>query len=316
MAPTRPRNPKGNEQMAMQQDIAAVSAEVPQALAGEIADWLAEHETYASVWEDREGGPSRVEIFLPSCDGDPAWAAYGDSVCRTPEEAATKIREAGAAFGLELEPATATIRAEDWAESWKRFFKVVRISERIVVRPPWERYDPRPGEVVLVLDPGMSFGTGKHATTQACLRMLDELAAENPRRGMLDIGCGSGILSIAAAKLGFAPVKGIDNDPDAVRIAAENAAENAATADFAVCDLAQCKEKAEVVVANVLAPVLERHAAAVAGCVRRVPGNALVLSGILDSQYDDVRKAYEALGAVERRSVAVGEWRTGLFEMA
>ena len=159
----------------------------------------------------------------------------------------------------------------------------------------------------------MSFGTGKHATTQACLRMLDDLAAEDPKRGVLDIGCGSGILSIAAAKLGFSPVKGIDNDPDAVRIAAENAAENGAAADFAVGDLALCKEKAEVVVANVLAPVLERNAAAVAGCVRRVPGNALVLSGILDGQYGDVRRAYEALGAVERRNLLVGEWRTGLF---
>ncbi len=282
-------------------DITVVSAEVPQAAAQPLADWLAEHEVSASTWEDREGGPSRVEIFLE----DPAGA----------DAAAIAIREAGQSVGLDLAPAISALKAEDWAESWKRFFSIVHVSPHLVVRPPWEPYEPMPGEHVLVLDPGMSFGTGRHATTQACMGFLDELAQANPNRDVLDIGCGSGILSIAAAKLGFGSVTGIDNDGDAVRIAGENAAVNGAEATFRIQDLAVCDLKAAVVVANVLAPILIQFAGPVSRCVRRVPGNALILSGILEAQYDEVREAYAALGLRERKNVLVGEWKSGLFEV-
>ena len=281
-------------------DITVVSAEVPQAAAQPLADWLAEQEIFASTWEDREGGPSRVEIFLE----DPAGA----------DEAAASIVAAGRAVGLELVPAVGTLKAEDWSESWKRFFSVVHVSPHLVVRPPWEDYTPAQGEKVLVLDPGMSFGTGKHATTQACMGFLDELAQADPNRDVLDVGCGSGILSIAAAKLGFQSVRGIDNDEDAVRIAGENAAANGVTAAFQTQDLAVCDIKATVVVANVLAPVLIEFAGPVSRCVRRVPGNALILSGILDTQYADVRDAYRTLGFRERKNILIGEWRSGLFE--
>ncbi len=281
-------------------DITIVTAEVPQSAAQPLADWLAEQEIFASTWEDREGGPSRVEIFLE----DPAGA----------EEAAASIVAAGHAVGLELDPAIGTLKAEDWSESWKRFFSVVHVSPHLVVRPPWEDYEPAPGERVLVLDPGMSFGTGKHATTQACMGFLDELAQADPHRDVLDVGCGSGILSIAAAKLGFDNVRGIDNDEDAVRIAGENAEANGVEAAFQTQDLAVCDLQATVVVANVLAPVLVKFAASIARCVRRVPGNALILSGILDTQYADVRDAYRALGFRERKNILIGEWRSGLFE--
>ncbi len=299
--------------MAQSKDITVISAEVPAALAADMADWLAEQEIYASVWEDREGGPSRIEIFLPDDADDPAWAAYGDGVSQSPEMAEARIKEAGMAFGLELSPALSVIKAEDWGESWKRFFKVVKISEHLTVCPPWEKYEPAEGERVLVLDPGMSFGTGKHATTQACMGFLDKLAGEDPMRDVLDVGCGSGILSIAAGKLGFKSVRGIDNDPDAVRIAKENSEVNGVAAEFAECDLAACDESATIVVANVLAVVLEHFAKEVSQMVRRVPGNALILSGILDEQYASVKAAYEKYGATEVESVLIGEWRSGLF---
>lgn len=299
--------------MAKAKDITVLSAEVPQSLAEEIANWLAEQEVFASVWEDREGGPSRIEIYLPDDPSDPDWTAYGDSISLSADEAIAHICDAGNAFSLTLTPSISVIAAENWAESWKRFFKVVKITDHLVVRPPWESYEAANGEQVLVLDPGMSFGTGKHATTQACMGFLDQLATENPSRDVLDIGCGSGILSIAAAKLGFASVRGIDNDPDAVRIAAENCEANNVKATFAPCDLAVCQEKATIVVANVLAVVLERFAKEVSNCVLRTPGNALILSGILDSQYAAVRSAYEAQGAKEIKSVLIGEWRSGLF---
>ncbi len=282
-------------------DITVISAEVPAAAAQPLADWLAEQEIFASTWEDREGGPSRVEIFLE----DPAGA----------DEAAASIVAAGRTVGLELAPTVGTLKAEDWSESWKRFFSVVHVSPHLVVRPPWEDYVPAPGERVLVLDPGMSFGTGKHATTQACMGFLDELSQADPKRDVLDVGCGSGILSIAAAKLGFAPVRGIDNDEDAVRIAGENAAANGVEAAFQTQDLAVCDLQATVVVANVLAPVLVKFAASIARCVRRVPGNALILSGILETQYDEVRDTYVALGFRECKNILVGEWKTGMFQV-
>lgn len=293
--------------------ITAVTAEVPRDLAGQISDWLAERAVFCAAWEDREGGPSRVETYVPEDPGAPEWAPYAGSLCATPDEAAAIIREACAAFGVTPAVSTASVKMEDWAESWKRFFKTTRVSPHLVVRPPWEDYAPAPGERVVVLDPGMSFGTGKHETTRSCLRLLDELAPTCAAGRLLDVGCGSGILSIAAALLGYRDVHGIDNDPDAVRIAAENAAANGVAASFAVCDLAVCAEKAPVVVANVLAPILEKFAGQVAGCVARGPGCALILSGILDTQYADVRRAYEACGAVEEKTILDGEWRTGLF---
>ena len=293
--------------------VTAVSAEIPRELAEAVSDWLSERGLFCSAWEDREGGPSRIEIFVPESQDDPDWAPYAGMLCETSEEAVSHLREACAAFGLNPDISVATVAAEDWANSWKRFFKTMRISQRLVVRPPWEDYAAAPGERVIVLDPGMSFGTGRHATTQACLQFIDALAEENRDRPFLDIGCGSGILSIAASLLGFREVRGIDNDPDAVRIAGENAAANGAAATFAVCDLAKCGEKAPVVVANVLAVVLIQYAREVAGCLERVQGNALVLSGILDTQYASVKAAYEALGAREEKTILVGEWRTGLF---
>lgn len=283
-------------------DITVVSAEVPQAAAQPLADWLAEQEIFASTWEDREGGPSRVEIFLEDAAGV--------------DEAVASIKAAGEAVGLALDPSVGTIRAEDWSESWKRFFSVVHVSPHLVVRPPWEDYQPAEGERVLVLDPGMSFGTGKHATTQACMGFLDELAQDDSSRDVLDIGCGSGILSIAAAKLGFRSVLGIDNDEDAVRIAGENCEKNGVSALFKTQDLAVCDLKATVVVANVLATVLTTFAKPVANCVRRVPGNALILSGILDEQYAGVRDTYTALGLTEVKNILIGEWRSGLFTFA
>ena len=133
------------------------------------------------------------------------------------DRTAAAMRAAAAAQGLgEREVSFEALPREDWAESWKRFFHVLRVSPRVTVRPPWEPYEPeRPDEVVVTIEPGMSFGTGLHGTTQACLRFLESLADDAARSGgaplsVADLGCGSGILSIAALRLGFAPVRGVD----------------------------------------------------------------------------------------------------------
>lgn len=295
-------------------DLIAVSVEIPPASVDEIADALTEQGVFFSTWEDREGGPSRIETYIPGDPESPDWQPYAGMLCESPDAAASLLRSACAEHGIVSEPRQIEIRRENWAESWKRYFKTLRISERLVVRPPWEEYTATQGERVLTLDPGMSFGTGKHATTQACLMLLDELAAGDASQTVLDIGCGSGILSIAAALLGFAGVRGIDNDADAVRIAGENAEANGVSIEYTVCDLSKCKLKARIVVANVLATVLEQYADPVAASVERGDGNALILSGILDSQYAGVKAAYEARGAVETKNILIGEWRTGLFK--
>ena len=175
---------------------------------------------------------------------------------------------------------------------------------------------------MVTIEPGMSFGTGLHGTTQACLRFLERLADEAPAgappRSLADLGCGSGILSIAARKLGYAPVRGVDYDAAAVRVSAENAALNGVPdVSFALCDVtADPIPGAEVVVANILAPILLAAAPRIARAVAPGPGAALVLSGILGEQYPRVRAAYEAFGFREVRSLALGEWTSGLFRRA
>ena len=237
------------------------------------------------------------------------------------DRTAAAMRAAAAAAGLPAaEPVFEELPREDWAESWKKFFHVLHVSPRVTVRPPWEPYEPaRPDEVVVVVEPGMSFGTGLHGTTQACLRFLEEVAGEGGApRSLSDLGCGSGILSIAARRLGFAPVRGVDYDAAAVRVSAENAALNGVPdIAFSSCDVT-CDPipGADVVVANILAPILLAAAPRIARAVSHAPGAALVLSGILAAQYPAVRDAYAALGFREVRSLALGEWTSGLFRRA
>ena len=250
-------------------------------------------------YRDVEETSATMQIFLPN----PADAP----------RAAEALAAAGRIVGLELAPETGTIPDEDWKLSYRKHFKTEVISPRLVVRPPWEAVTPAPGQKVLTLDPGIAFGTGQHPTTRACLDAIDALAVEGTDRSFLDVGCGSGILSIAAALEGFRDVHGFDNDPDAVRNANENAEANGLGALFSDGDLSVpgTAAPADVVAANVLAPVLVRFAREVGALVN--PGGRLILSGILDEQYDEVRAAYAALGFTELSNRLVGEWRTGLF---
>ena len=214
---------------------------------------------------------------------------------------------------IEREP----LPARDWSNAWKEFFHVDRVSRRIVTKPTWEPYTAQPGDCVIEIDPGMSFGTGQHETTRGCLRFLDKLTAVEDALPMsfLDLGCGSGILAIAAAKLGCAPVRAIDIDEDAVRIARENIAANGcsrivstATGDVA---LLPPEPSYEMVAANILAPVLIEHAAVIGAAV--AGGGHLLLAGILTTQYPDVRAAYLAVGFDELELATEGEWTCGLY---
>ncbi|MCG2659251.1 MAG: 50S ribosomal protein L11 methyltransferase [Kiritimatiellae bacterium] len=209
------------------------------------------------------------------------------------------------------------VARQDWAESWKRFFHTQRVSERIVVKPSWESVEARPAECIVEIDPGLSFGTGLHGTTRACLRFLDNWQRRQPQASVLDMGCGTGILAIAAAKLGFPRVRAMDNDPAAVRVARANAVCNA-VADRMECIQADAAEfKADraydLVLANLLAGMLIQWADRITVAVSQTPGSGLVLSGILEEQYEAVRSAYATRGFDEQESLILEGWKTGCF---
>jgi ribosomal protein L11 methyltransferase len=192
----------------------------------------------------------------------------------------------------------------------------VLVAGRLYVRPPWEQPAVRPGVEEVVIDPGQAFGTGTHPTTEACLELLVELAggARSRRRRarpVVDLGCGSGVLAIAAAKLGFAPVAAVDVD-----LAALEATERNARANGVVLDRVErvnlrddAPVTAEVVVANLMRPLLLRIAPRVVDC----PPRAAIVSGLLDAEADEVVSAFApTLG--ERRRLSVRGWTTVLLE--
>ncbi|HET6343780.1 MAG TPA: 50S ribosomal protein L11 methyltransferase, partial [Myxococcota bacterium] len=206
----------------------------------------------------------------------------------------------------------------DWAEGWKQYFKPLKIGRRLWIVPTWETtFEPPRGSLVLLCDPGMAFGTGQHATTSLCLKAIELFAdtwvpADKARAQVLDFGCGTGILGIAAAKLGFGRVVGIDNDPLAVQATDDNirlngVADRMAASDAAVGDVG---ETFDLVVANILAVTLNELADLV---LRRVkPGGTLVLSGILATQADEVIRTYErAAGRAALPFRFEGRWTHG-----
>ncbi|MBP7637892.1 MAG: 50S ribosomal protein L11 methyltransferase [Kiritimatiellae bacterium] len=279
--------------------VSCVTATLPPETAGALFEIIDSDGFTPTSWHDVESGVCRVSLF----PDEPGGVARAQAA----------LLAAAALLGVTVEPAVTAVTQADWAESWKRFFHVEKISDRVVVRPSWEPYTAQPGERVITLDPGLSFGTGKHATTQACLRFLDRLAAEDVRRSVLDMGCGSGILAIGARLLGFADVRGFDNDPDCMRVSEENAALNGVSIPFALDDLSHAHVPADIVVANILAPVLIQFAPQVAASLAAGPRARLVVSGILDEQYAAVRAAYEVQGLRQLDTLLIENWRSGLF---
>jgi len=279
--------------------LTVVSCVIPQEAEDTLFELLDADAFTPTSWFDVEARQCRVDVFLE----DPAQVPAVTEA----------LAKAGEVCGLALKPETSALARADWSEAWKRFFHVEKISDRVVVRPSWEAYDAKPGECVITLDPGLSFGTGKHATTQGCLQFLDRLAAEDANRSVLDMGCGSGILAIGAALLGFSGVRGFDNDPDCKAVSEENAAANNVCIPFGIDDLTHVHDPADVVVANILAPVLIQFAPEIVGSMSHALHARLILSGILDEQYAAVKTAYEAQGVIEITNNLIGEWRTGLF---
>ena len=194
----------------------------------------------------------------------------------------------------------------DWHQRWKRFHVPVLVGGRVWVRPPWDEPAVRPGTVDLVIDPGQAFGTGAHPTTRLCLELLLEL---DPRGSFADLGCGSGVLAIAAAKLGFGPVLAVDSDRGAIEATRQNAAANGVALERVERrDLReQGPPPADVLAANLMRPLLLRLAEFTAE-----PPAALLASGLLDREADEVATAFKGLS--ERRRLSDRGWTALLLE--
>ena len=209
------------------------------------------------------------------------------------------------------------LRREDWVDSWKRHFKPIDIQGKLLLKPSWRNEKAKSGQKVVILDPGLSFGTGQHATTKFCLRQLVALRETGQPQSLLDVGTGSGILSIAAAKLGYRPVQAFDYDSEAVRVARRNAAKNRVKERIQVkiADVTQLSLKArvkhDVVCANLFYDLLISNAERLIARVK--PDGALVLAGILDTQFTEVQAAFEGQGMRLVRTQRLGEWRSGRF---
>ncbi|HEY0863332.1 MAG TPA: 50S ribosomal protein L11 methyltransferase [Lacunisphaera sp.] len=278
-----------------------LKTEVPPDVTPALEELLAEREEQRlMVLEDKPSGRAWLTGYFGSqAEAMTAWQDLVGTVDVAWAKAVPVVRE---------------MPDEDWKNSYKAHFKAWKFG-RLNWVPVWERetFALPAGEEVLWLDPGMAFGTGNHETTRLCCERLALFAAARGNSGrVIDAGCGSGILALSAAKLGFGRVAGFDNDPEAIRVSEENAALNglAGRIEFYVGDLVTGfagGRTAELVLANIQADVLSRFVGEL--CAAVAPGGQLVLSGILSQELEAVRAKFAAL-AVDWRveSRVLGEW--------
>ena len=291
----------------------------------------------ASAYTDFESGTTTVTVYSEACPPRlPAkLAALRDGL--------TRIRRCGLNVG------SGRVRAQrfsrkNWAESWKRHFQPLEIGDALLIQPSWSKRRPSNGQAVVVLDPGLCFGTGHHPTTLFCLRELVQrrksLERQRPAgeihrpgchntpasrrrhqglgRSFLDLGTGSGILAIAAAKLGYAPVHALDSDPEAVRIAHSNARTNGVSRQVRiVCqDLTQLPlhrtRHYDVICANLLSTLLVAERNRIVHQLK--PGGVLVAAGILESEFDLVARDYRRTGLRLVATKRDREWQSATFE--
>lgn len=206
-----------------------------------------------------------------------------------------------------LELSQTIIDDQNWMEVWKQYYKPIRVG-RVVIVPKWLKYNAEKSEQAVYMDPGMAFGTGEHESTKLCLGMLEELDVDG--KTVLDIGTGSGILGLAAAKLGASNVIMSDIDPIAVKSAKLNANYNdlgKAEIKILQCDLLEeGKYRGDIVLANITADILIRLSKDLNKCVNE--GGKIIISGIIKARYDDVYKAFTDNGFVLDKSQVMGEW--------
>jgi ribosomal protein L11 methyltransferase len=248
---------------------------------------LAELTVLAPNGVEEERGPGYVE-----------YAIYGG------EGELPELGEIEVAAGDGLVEVVATEVPDDWADRWQDFHKPLLVGDRLWLRPSWE--EPREDTIDVVVDPGQAFGTGAHPTTRLCLEYLLELAVAGEASGPLtDLGTGSGVLAIAAAKLGWSPVHGYDHEEPAIEAATANATANGVAAEFEAINLRErLPGLAPTVVANMTAPILKVIAEQLDG---EAP-NTVVCSGLLPTELDQTVDAFAPTGFIEADRRQEGDW--------
>jgi ribosomal protein L11 methyltransferase len=261
--------------------------------------------------------PVTVRVYVPDDAG-------GEESRARIEEGLWHLRQIG--FGDISQITARRLAEEDWANAWKEHYHVTHLGQRVVIKPSWREYSPQPHEVVVELDPGMAFGTGLHPTTRTCVLALED--AVRPSDHVLDVGCGSGILSIAALKLGAARLLALDVSAVAVEATRANLAANG-LADRAETRLATLEGAAgepyfplppdvavlgaevgvyDVVVANIIARVIAQLAPALVRATK--PGGVLIASGIIAERRHEAEGPLRAAGLTQIRDLIEGDWVT------
>ncbi len=243
-------------------------------------------------------GPMTVKAYVP----------VGPDTPRVQDQVARALWHMGQIYPIP-EPSFAVVAEADWANAWKEHFYPLRVGQRIVIKPTWRELETTPDDILIELDPGMAFGTGLHPTTQMCLMTLEQEV--RPGMRVLDLGTGSGILALAAAKLGAGAVLALDTDPVAVAAARENVQRNgeAETVDVAQGSLAQVTGDYDLVVVNILADVI--LALAQEGLAERVrPGGRWVTAGMIEPQVAQVTEALQAAGLRVTGQRQIADWVT------
>lgn len=258
---------------------------------------------YIETWEDEVPPAERliVRAYLPEDD-------RADAAKQQLEEALWHL---GKLYPMPT-PQYSVIDEEDWAEAWKVNYHPVHLGRHIYIRPLWIDTPGEPGDIVISLDPGMAFGTGTHPSTQLVLEATEDLVESIPGAKVLDLGCGSGILSILAAKMGAAHVLALDTDPIAIRVTDENTAANGVkdqvTAQTGSLDsLIHAATRFDIALVNILAKVIIAMCGQGLGSVLR-PGGIGVFGGIIEEQADEVETALRSTGLTPYKRRLSGEW--------
>jgi len=279
---------------------------VASALSGIVPGGLVLERNYGGVFPhelDMVKVPVRVYGYLPV-----------DKKLENRRKEITKALNNLAAISPLPDPVYSPLDEQDWAMAWQKDYRPIPLGSRLIVVPSWLE-NPAPERIPVYMDPGMAFGSGTHPTTQLSLILIEECLAENPITEMLDIGCGSGILSIAGAKLGVSSVLGVDTDPDAIRVSLANAEKNQESdknnfAQGSVKELIQNEfqfSQAPLVVANIIAPVLTRLFEDGLRDIVSPEGN-LILSGILEEQLSGILTLLDEHGFNLKTQRQQGEW--------
>jgi ribosomal protein L11 methyltransferase len=280
---------------------------VPPDAAEGLTNFVWELGALGVVEEENPPGRPRLRAFFPE-------TADTDALARSVDLYLGALESLG--FKRAERPAMTEVADEDWSEAWRAHFAPFAIGRRLTIAPPWET-PPGDGRLVLTLEPGRAFGTGQHGSTAGCLELLETLVERGAPARAIDLGTGSGILAIAAARLGVREVLAVDSDPDAVASAVANAARNRVEAQV-TCTLADASSletaPAPLVLANLLAAA---HRALAARYARLVaPGGTLVAGGCLDAEADDVAAALTARGFRRVAARSIEGWTTLACEHA